>query len=146
MNVLVLEDDPSAMSVISYLNDRGYNVWHAQNLLDVAYYLEREPGLNNFDKLMFDVAVPLNTFSFMGNEPVEYGEKYGFSGFEFVAENYNLLNSKKIALITAYKTTLFENIYETVKHVAKGLNLNNLDLPDETKQLISLEKYVYKGK
>ncbi len=112
MNVLVLEDDPSAMSVISYLNDRGYNVWHAQNLLDVAYYLEREPGLNNFDKLMFDVAVPLNTFSFMGNEPVEYGEKYGFSGFEFVAENYNLLNSKKIALITAYKTTLFENIYD----------------------------------
>lgn len=112
MNVLVLEDDPSAMSVISYLNDRGHNVWHAQNLLDVAYYLEREPGLNNFDKLMFDVAVPLNTFSFMGNEPVEYGEKYGFSGFEFVAENYNLLNSKKIALITAYKTTLFENIYD----------------------------------
>lgn len=112
MNVLVLEDDPSAISVIGYLNDRGYNVWHAQNLLDVAYYLERNPGLDTFDKLMFDVAVPLNTFSFMGNEPFEYGEKYGFSGFEFVAKNYNLLNLKNIALITAYKTTLFENVYD----------------------------------
>lgn len=38
------------------------------------------------------------------------------------------------------------NIYSTVKHVAKGLNLNNITLPDEIKQLISLENYVYKGK
>lgn len=112
MNVLVLEDDPSAISVIGYLNDRGYNVLHAQNLLDVAYYLEKNPGLDAFDKLMFDVAVPLNTFSFMGNEPFEYGEKYGFSGFEFVAKNYDLLNLKNIALITAYKTTLYENVYD----------------------------------
>lgn len=112
MNVLVLEDDPSAISVIGYLNDRGCKVWHAQNLLDVAYYLEKVPGLDTFDKLMFDVAVPLNTFPFMGNEPFEYGEKYGFSGFEFVAKNYNLLNLKNIALITAYKTTLYENVYD----------------------------------
>ena len=38
------------------------------------------------------------------------------------------------------------NIYSTVKHVAKGLNLNNITLPDEIKQLISLENYIYKGK
>lgn len=38
------------------------------------------------------------------------------------------------------------NIYSTVKHVAKGLNLNNITLPDEIKQMISLENYVYKGK
>lgn len=38
------------------------------------------------------------------------------------------------------------NVYSTIKHVAKGLNLNNITLPDEIKQLISLENYVYKGK
>lgn len=36
--------------------------------------------------------------------------------------------------------------YMIVKHVAKGLNLNSLVLPDEIKGMISLENYVYKGK
>ena len=39
-----------------------------------------------------------------------------------------------------------ENVYKTVKHVAKGLNLNNLLLPDEINTMVNLEKYVYKGK
>lgn len=38
------------------------------------------------------------------------------------------------------------NVYSAIKHVAKGLNLNNITLPDEIKQLISLENYIYKGK
>jgi len=37
-------------------------------------------------------------------------------------------------------------VYEIVRHVAKGLNLNNIDLPDEIKSKISLKNYVYKGK
>lgn len=39
-----------------------------------------------------------------------------------------------------------ENVYKTVKHVAKGLNLNNLLLPNEISAVVNLEKYVYKGK
>lgn len=39
-----------------------------------------------------------------------------------------------------------ENVYKTVKHVAKGLNLNNLLLPNEIGAMVNLEKYVYKGK
>lgn len=39
-----------------------------------------------------------------------------------------------------------ENVYKTVKHVAKGLNLNNLLLPNEISAMVNLEKYVYKGK
>lgn len=39
-----------------------------------------------------------------------------------------------------------DTIYSTVKHVAKGLDLNNITLPDEIRKLISLEHYVYKGK
>lgn len=37
-------------------------------------------------------------------------------------------------------------IYSTVKHVAKGLNLNNIILPNEVQILIDLKDYVYKGK
>ncbi|WP_459919931.1 PBECR4 domain-containing protein [Fusicatenibacter saccharivorans] len=37
-------------------------------------------------------------------------------------------------------------IYTTVKHVAKGLNLNHIELPERINQMISLENYVYRGK
>lgn len=37
-------------------------------------------------------------------------------------------------------------IYSTVRYVAKGLNLNNIILPDEIKAMINLDGYVYKGK
>lgn len=43
------------------------------------------------------------------------------------------------------KETL-EEIYIVVNHVAKGLNLNSLVLPDEIKDMISLENYMFKGK
>lgn len=39
-----------------------------------------------------------------------------------------------------------EEIYSMVKHVAKGLNLNNIVLPDVIVNMISLENYVYRGK
>lgn len=39
-----------------------------------------------------------------------------------------------------------ENVYKTVKYVAKGLNLNNLLLPNEISAMVNLEEYVYKGK
>lgn len=38
------------------------------------------------------------------------------------------------------------NIYSVVKHVAKGLNLNNIKLPKEINTIIQLDNYVYKGK
>lgn len=43
------------------------------------------------------------------------------------------------------KETL-EEIYIVVKHVAKGVNLNRLVLPDKIKDMISLDNYVFKGK
>lgn len=36
--------------------------------------------------------------------------------------------------------------YDTVKHVAKGLNLNKIVLPQEINAMIDLKNYVYKGK
>ncbi len=36
-------------------------------------------------------------------------------------------------------------VYSTIKHVAKGLNLNNLVLPENISQLLSLENYVPRG-
>lgn len=39
-----------------------------------------------------------------------------------------------------------EKRYSTVKHVAKGLNLNHLSLPNEIGMAVNLENYVYRGK
>lgn len=38
------------------------------------------------------------------------------------------------------------DIYSEVKHVAKGLNLNNIVLPEEINTVINLDNYRYKGK
>lgn len=107
---MVLEDNPSAASVIKYLSDHGYKVWHARSLLDVAYFLEEDPCLEIFDKLMFDAQVPIEEFPFMGKKAKKYGEKYGFSGFEFVTENYELLKSKSLAMITAFNIQLYNDL------------------------------------
>lgn len=61
-------------------------------------------------------------------------------------EDIKKLTNSPSQVLAILEKGISDNIYAVVKHVAKGLNLNNLELPDETKQLISLEKYVYKGK
>ena len=127
MNILVLEDDPIAFNVIEYLTARGYKVWHAQSLLDVAYFLEEYPGLVFFDKFMFDVSVPKECFTVFQNEAIEYGKKYNFSGFEFIAKNYEFLSDKKIALLTAYRVTLFDK----VKDIKDREILNKLFIIDK---------------
>jgi len=38
------------------------------------------------------------------------------------------------------------DIYSTVKHVAKGLNLKKIALPQEINAMIDLDNYVYRGK
>ena len=48
------------------------------------------------------------------NKEIEYGGKYGFSGFEFIANNYQYLSNKKFALITAYKVTLFDKVKDAI--------------------------------
>jgi len=37
------------------------------------------------------------------------------------------------------------NIYSIIKHVAKGLNLNTIKLPEEINRMILLDNYAYKG-
>lgn len=37
------------------------------------------------------------------------------------------------------------NIYSIVKHVAKGLNLNTIKLPEEINRMILVDNYTYKG-
>ncbi|MBR3596209.1 MAG: response regulator transcription factor [Clostridia bacterium] len=138
MNILVLEDDPIAFNIIEYLTVRGYNVYHAQSLLDVAYYLKETPGLEFFDKLMFDVAVPKEKFSVFNNEEIEYGKKYGFSGFEFVSKNYQYISHKEIALITAYKVTLFDKVKDMKdKDVLENLTIIDKGSDDFIMDLLS---------
>ena len=128
MNIMILEDDPSAMSVIEYLQDRGYNVWHAQSLLDVAYFLEEDPGLDHFNKLMFDAAVLSESLSFMGKEVINYGSKDRFSGLEFVVENFDILKTKNIAIITAYN----REIREKMKNTQRGKIIGKLTIIDKS--------------
>ena len=61
-------------------------------------------------------------------------------------ENIKKLTDAPSQVLVILEKDKDEKIYGTVKHVAKGLNLNNLLLPNEFRAMINLEKYVYKGK
>lgn len=61
-------------------------------------------------------------------------------------EDIKKLTDAPSQILAILEKETLEEIYMVVKHAAKGVNLNSLVLPDEIKDMISLENYVYKGK
>lgn len=70
---------------------------------------------------------------------------------EYVPSSALLEDIKKLTdapsqVLAILEKDIDSEIYENIKHVAKGLNLNNIRLPDEISRMIDLKNYVYKGK
>lgn len=61
-------------------------------------------------------------------------------------ENIKKLTKAPSQVLAILEKHTDEEIYTVVKHVAKGLNLNNIVLPDRIKDMVSLEHYIYRGK
>lgn len=61
-------------------------------------------------------------------------------------ENIKKLTNAPSQVLAIFEKNIADTIYSTIKHVAKGLNLNNIILPDEINQLIHLNNYTYQGK
>lgn len=61
-------------------------------------------------------------------------------------ENIKNLTDAPSQVLAILEKEFHTEIYNVVKHVAKGLNLNNIQLPDEINKKISLESYTYKSK
>ena len=158
------------------LADVNGNVLHHQaknfyrkcikNKLGIDEFQFKQDGTTNLklaalDSLMDVSKITKITGDYNGGRPYLYVDKI-MGGVNFclglsqeddvyvpssaLLEDIKKLTDSPSQVLAILEKGISDNIYETVKHVAKGLNLNNLDLPDETKQLISLEKYVYKGK
>lgn len=70
---------------------------------------------------------------------------------EYVTSSALLEDIKKLTdapsqVLAILEKDIDSEIYENIKHVAKGLNLNNIRLSDEISRMIDLKNYVYKGK
>ena len=61
-------------------------------------------------------------------------------------EDIKKLTNKPSQVLAIIEKNIDQNLYSTVKHVTKGLNLNNITLPKEINDKINLDNYVYKGK
>lgn len=61
-------------------------------------------------------------------------------------EDIKKLTDAPSQVLAILEKDITEETYKTIKHVAKGLNLNCIQLTKEIDELISLENYVYKGK
>lgn len=57
-------------------------------------------------------------------------------------ENIKKLTDSPSQVLAIMEKECNGRVYSTIKHVAKGLNLNNLVLPENISRLLSLENYV----
>ena len=60
-------------------------------------------------------------------------------------EDIKKLTREQSQVLAIFSKECSDNVYKNVRHVTKGLNLNNLDMPLEINNMISLEKYVSKN-
>jgi hypothetical protein len=114
MKLLILEDNPKAVPAYERLKNReGYDVKIVRTLKDAAGLLEDKPGVDYFDRFIFDAAL-LNEQVYhvrKGNDEkngfVQYSDQDGFNGIQFLLNNIDVLggNAKRperVAIITAW--------------------------------------------
>ena len=63
-----------------------------------------------------------------------------------LVENAKTLIKNPSQVLAIFEKEENETVYSIIKHVAKGLNLNTLILPDDINSIISLKNYTFKGK
>ena len=128
MKIFVLEDDLKAMNIVPYLREQGHHTVNcASNLLDAAYLLEENPGIDYYDVFLFDASVPKEKLSCFGHKAYSFGSKYGFAGMEFIVENYDIFQNKRVAIVSAFRQNLFEMIKADKKYSEIVSNLLFID-------------------
>ena len=60
-------------------------------------------------------------------------------------EDIKKLTNEASQVLAIFSKECSETIYKRVRHVAKGLNLNRLNIPQEIGDMISLEDYISKS-
>ena len=73
-------------------------------------------------------------------------ENEGYVPSSALLENIKTLTDSPSQVLAILEKDINSDVYRKIKHVAKGVNLNNVMLPDEVKAIIDLQEYVYKGK
>lgn len=73
-------------------------------------------------------------------------EKDGYVPSSALLEDIKKLTDTPSQVLAIFEKEMGSDIYETVRHVAKGLNLYNIKLPEGINGMIDLKDYVYKGK
>ncbi|MCD7885670.1 MAG: PBECR4 domain-containing protein [Lachnospiraceae bacterium] len=73
-------------------------------------------------------------------------EKQMYVPSSALLENIKKLTNAPSQVLAIFQKNMDDEIYSEVKHVAKGLNLNNISLPENITSKISLENYIYKNK
>lgn len=61
-------------------------------------------------------------------------------------ENIKSITTNQSQVLAILSKETADLIYSNIRHVAKGLNLNNLVIPENIKSKITLENYVFKSK
>lgn len=114
-----------------------------QTLMDVTKITKITGDYNNIRPYLFVDKVMGGVNFCLGLSKEEFGSYVPSSA---LLEDIKKLTDMPSQVLAIFERENDENVYTIVKHVSKGLNLHKLTLPDEIKNIISLEKYTYKGK
>lgn len=73
-------------------------------------------------------------------------EEEGYVPSSALLEDIKKLTNTPSQVLAIFQKDSTSGVYSTIKYVAKGLNLNNINFPDEIKEMVDLSNYTYKGK
>jgi CheY-like chemotaxis protein len=106
--IFVLEDITTS-EIVKFLENNGYSVTFAETLDDTVYCLEDDPGLEELDKLLFDLDVPECTTEHERGEPRVSIYKGKYAGLEYIKDNYRhwpefqqYVDKRRVAILTAH--------------------------------------------
>lgn len=147
--IFMLEDNPDVFPSIEKLRRLGHTVTVTSNLKDAAYKLECNPGVDYYDKFMFDAALISENVPHLKKkkEFVYYNEPNGFNGLLFLLNNLDTLGEnafrpERVAIITALTNKLI-HIPKIVMPNGKR-SFESSELPKADSKLMIFNKRVPK--
>jgi len=125
MRIFYLEDEPHGRHMIRQLRRRGHAVDWATCVEDACEYLEYDPGVKDYDYLIFDLTLPRGEVLHADGTTEWYGYEGMAVGLEYIKKNSKLLRPKlekeRVAILTGFAVALRPELKQMVEDLEREM-------------------------